>query len=320
MQRCDEVYKFQKQGLSMLRKICGIFTLVTLAVSLVLAADTPSAPAGLSAAQIVDKNVAARGGLQAWRVVQTLSLQGKMGAGGNQRAVLPVPTPHSKELANTLPHRPAEETQLPFLMEMKRPRKVRVELQFRGQTAVQVYDGTNGWKLRPFLNRNEIEPFSEEELKIASHQEDLDGPLVDYAAKGTHVELDGTEKVEGCDTYKIKVTEKTGHTFHVWVDAKTFLEVKIEGQPRRLDGTEHPVEVYYRDYRTVDGLQFPFVLETRVLPVSKNSLGLRDTPVPPERIVIDKVVVNPKVEEKLFSKMEVPAASNKTGEKRYQSK
>jgi hypothetical protein len=34
---------------------------------------------------------------------------------------------------------------------------------------------------------------------------------------------------------------------------------------------------------------------------------MRDTPVPPETIVIDKVVVNPKVEEKLFSKMEVPA-------------
>jgi len=174
---------------------------------------------------------------------------------------------------------------------------------------VQVYDGRNGWKLRPFLNRNEIEPFSEEELKIASNQQDLDGPLVDYAAKGSQVELDGTEKVEGRDTYKIKVTEKTGHTFHVWIDAKTFLEAKVEGQPRRLDGTDHPVEVYYSDYRTVDGLQFPFVLETRVLPVTKNALGMRDTPVPPEKIVIDKVVVNPKVDEKLFSKMEVPAAA-----------
>jgi hypothetical protein len=293
----------------MLRKICGFFTLVTLAVPLLRAANTPSAPAGLSAAQIVDKNVAARGGLQAWRAVQTLSLQGKLGAGGNQRAALPVPTPHSKELANTLPRRPAGEVQLPFLMEMKRPRKVRVELQFKGTTAVQVYDGANGWKLRPFLNRHEIEPFSEEELKIASNQEDLDGPLVDYAAKGTHVELDGTEKVEGRDTYKIKLTEKTGHTFHLWVDAKTFLEAKTEGQPRRLDGTDHPVEVYYRDYRAVDGLQIPFVLETRVLPVGKNALGMRDTAVPPERIVIEKVVVNPKVEEKQFSKAEVPTVS-----------
>ena len=292
----------------MSRKICGFFGFVAVAVPLVLAADTRPAPASLSAAQIVDRNVAARGGLQAWRAVQTLSLQGKMGAGGNQRAALPVPTPHSKELANTVPRRPTDEVQLPFLMEMKRPRKVRLELQVHGQTAVQVYDGANGWKLRPFLNRREIEPYSEEELRIASHQEDLDGPLVDYVAKGSQVELDGTEKLEGRDTYKIKVTEKTGYTFHVWIDAKTFLEAKIEGEPRRLDGTDHPVEVYYRDYRTVDGLEFPFVLETRVLSVGKNSLGMRDTPVPPETIVIEKVVVNPKMEEKLFSKMEVPAA------------
>lgn len=291
-----------------MRKVCGILTLVTLAASLALAADT-SVPGGLSAAQIVDKNVAVRGGLQAWRAVQTLSLQGKMGAGGNQRAALPLPVPKSKEFVNTVPRRPAEEAQLPFLMEMKRPRKVRVELQFHGQTAVQVYDGTNGWKLRPYLNRKDFEPYSEEERKIASNQEDLDGPLVDYAAKGSRVELDGTEQVEGRGTYKIKVTEKTGHTFHVWIDAKTFLEAKIEGQPRRLDGVDHPVEVYYREYRTVDGLQIPFVLETRVLPVGVNGLGLRDTLVPPETIVIEKVVVNPKMEEKLFSKMEVPAVA-----------
>ena len=293
----------------MLRKIYVILTFVTLAVSLRAAADKPSARASLSAAQIVDKNVAARGGLQAWRAVQALSLQGTMGAGGNQRAALTLPMSNAKQHEATLPRRPAEEAQLPFLMELKRPRKMRLELKFKGETAVQVYDGTNGWKLRPFLNRHEVEPYTQEELKIASNQGDLDGPLVDYAAKGSHVELDGTEKVEGRDTYKIKVSEKTGRTLHVWIDAETFLEAKIEGQPRRLDGTDHPVEVYYRDYRKVDGLLIPFVLETRVLPVATNSLGLRDTPVPTERIVIDKVVVNPKMEEKLFSKMEVPAVS-----------
>jgi hypothetical protein len=36
---------------------------------------------------------------------------------------------------------------------------------------------------------------------------------------------------------------------------------------------------------------------------------MRDTPVPPEKIVIDKVVVNPKVEEQLFSKIEISAVS-----------
>jgi hypothetical protein len=293
----------------MLRKMYGTLTLVTLAVSLLGAADTQSARAGLSAAQIVDKNVAARGGLQAWRAVQTLSLQGKMGAGGNQRAGLALPVPHSKELVNTLPRRLAEEAQLPFLMELKRPRKMRLELQFKGQTAVQLYDGTNGWKFRPFLNRNDVEPYSKQELEIASHGEDLDGPLMNYAAKGSRVELDGTEKVEGHPTYKLKIIEKTGRTLHVWVDAETFLEAKVDGQPRVLDGTEHPVEVYYRDYRSVDNLKIPFVLETRVLSVGKNSLGLRDTPVPPEKIAIDKVVVNPKFDDKLFSTVEIATVS-----------
>jgi hypothetical protein len=165
-------------------------------------------------------------------------------------------------------------------MELARPRKMRFELKFNGQIAVQVFDGTNGWKLRPFLNRSEVEPYTPEELKKASMQSDLDGLLVDYATKGTQIELVGTEKVEERDAFKLKLTKKNGDSTYLWIDTETFLETKIEGQPRRLDGTDHPVEIYFRDYRSVDGLQVPFLLETRVLPVSKTATGLRDTPVP----------------------------------------
>ena len=45
------------------------------------AADSKTAPANLSAAQVVEKHVAARGGQQAWRALQTLSVTGKMDAG-----------------------------------------------------------------------------------------------------------------------------------------------------------------------------------------------------------------------------------------------
>ena len=285
----------------MLRKLLVLCICLASAASFAAAADVPRSGAGLSAAQIVDKNVAARGGLQAWRSVQTMSLAGKLGAGGNQRVTLAVPAPNPKNTSVITPQRRAEEVYLPFRMELKRPRKMRFELQFNGKTAIQVYDGVNGWKLRPFLNRLEVEPYTADEMKIASTQADLDGPLVDYAAKGTRVELAGTEKVEGRDTYKLKLTMKSGQAIHVWIDAHTFLETKIEGQPRTLDGTEHPVEVYFRDYRPVDGLQIPYLLETRVLPVTKTATGLRDTPVPPERITIEKVEVNPKLEELLFT-------------------
>src|SRR5215472_361679 len=208
----------------MLRKFLVVSISLAFYISLAAGTNTTSPRAQLSAAEIVDKNVAARGGLQAWRAVQTLSLEGKLGAGGNHRGTLAMPMPNPKEL--TLPHRPAEEAQLAFLMELKRGRKTRFELQFAGKTAIQVYDGTNGWKLRPFLNRMEVESYTAEELKIASTQSDLDGPLVDYAAKGTRIDLDGMEKVENRDTYKLKLTLKSGDVTHVWVDAQTFLETK----------------------------------------------------------------------------------------------
>lgn len=295
----------------MFRKSVGICISLALASSLAAAADASQSGAKLSAADIVDKNVAARGGLQAWRAVQTMSLSGKLGAGGNQRATLQVPVSGKRASETAIASsRPAEEVQLPFVMEVKRPRKMRFELQFNGTTAIQVYDGANGWKLRPFLNRNVVEPYTADELKISSMQADLDGPLVDYAAKGTKIELVGMEKVEDRDTYKLKLTMKNGSAIHVWIDAQTFLEAKIEGQPRRLDGTDHPVEVYFRDYRPVDGLQIPYALETRVLPVAHTALGFKDTPVPPEKTFIEKVVVNPKLDESLFSKPEIGMASN----------
>jgi len=297
------------------RWICGS---LILAACMAEAAAAAPAPAKLSAAEVITKNVAARGGLQAWRAVQTMSLSGKTGAGGNQRATLQVPTQGQitavtrKTEQSPLPSRRVEEVYLPFLMELARPHKMRFELQFAGQTALQVYDGVNGWKLRPYLNRLEVETYTADEMKVASIQSELDGPLVDYAAKGTRVESDGIEKVEGRDTYKLKLTLKSGEVTHVWVDAQTFLETKIEGQPRRLDGVYHPVEVYYRDYRNVNGLEIPFVLETRVIPVTKTALGLRDTPVPPERTLIEKVVINPGFDAGLFSKPAIPTKSAAT--------
>ncbi len=292
----------------MLRKSLGV--LIGLASAMSLAAgDTPPSSARLSAAQIVDRNVAARGGLEAWRAVQTMTLTGKLGAGGNDRAALPLPNPDVKATGPVRPHRLAEEAQLPFVMELKRPRKMRFELQFAGQTAVQVYDGVNGWKVRPFLNRRVVEPYSPDEVKMASMQADLDGPLVDYAAKGTKIELAGMEKVEGRDAYKVKLDLRDGRAIHVWIDSETFLEAKIEGQPRKLDGIEHPVEVYFRDYRPISGLQIPFVLETKVLPVNQTVMGVNQPPVPPEKITVERVLVNPKLDEALFSKPDLGVAS-----------
>src|SRR3981081_2044748 len=103
----------------MLQKTLLPMTLLLLAVPLAVVADSTPAPVALTATQIVEKNIAACGGREAGRNGKTLSISGKLDAGGRQKM------------------------QLPFVLEMERSRKTRLELRFNGQNAGQGYDGTN---------------------------------------------------------------------------------------------------------------------------------------------------------------------------------
>jgi hypothetical protein len=288
---------FTARALVMLSALVGLCASPAL-----LAADSKAAHPKLTASQIVDQHIAARGGLQTWRALQALSVSGKMEAGTADSIARSVkvsrsrraPTGKLAQQADASAADKAEadkQVQLPFVMEMKRPGKSRVEIEFAGKTAVQVYDGAHGWKLRPFLNRDDVEPFTAEEAKSEADKGDMDGPLVDYAAKGTKVELEKVEAVEGHDAYKLKLTMKSGKVQHIWIDAQTFLDVKIDGIPRRMDGRMHNVYVYQRDFRSVQGLMMPFVLETTVD-------GYPDT----HKMLIEKVAVNPKLDDARFAK------------------
>ena len=292
--------KTHRSNAAMRRKASLLWSLLFclgLSPALVAAVSNSAAPR-LTAAQIVEKNVAARGGLTAWRALQTLSVTGTMDAGTGDSAA------RSARLAQSGPGATAKskrvvaadkaatpQVQLPFTLEMKRPHKSRLQIEFAGKTAVQVYDGTNGWKLRPFLNRNDVEPFTPEEAHSVAAQGEFEGPLVDYAAKGTKVDFEKVEPVEGRDAYKLKLTMKNGNVQHIWIDTQTFLDVKIDGAPRRMDGKMHDVWLSQRDFRSVQGLMVPFVVETAVD-------GYPNT----HKMTIEKVALNPNLADAIFSK------------------
>ncbi len=263
----------------------------------VKAEPKPTAPR-LSAAEILRRHVSARGGREAWRAVQALSMTGKMEAGTADSIARSVSVTEGAKRKGrrevTPPPRAdgaAKQVELPFTLAEQRPNKSRLEIQFAGKTAVQVYDGTNGWKVRPYLNRKDVEPFTPEEAKAEAQGSGLADPLIDAAAHGTKVELAAVERLEGRDVYKLKVTTKAGTTRSVWIDARTFLDVKVEGAPRRMDGKLHSVFVYQRDFRSVQGVKLPFVLETVVD-------GYPQT----HKIFVEKVAVNPKLGAATFAK------------------
>ena len=99
--------------------------------------------------KLVDQNVAARGGDEPWRDVSSLRLTGQMDVGKGMS--------------------------VPYVLEQKRPSKMRLEFVFEGETAVQCSDGKAGWKLEPFRGRTTAEPMTEEELRELFEQH---GPTV----------------------------------------------------------------------------------------------------------------------------------------------
>lgn len=245
-------------------------------ISTTAVADEPVVAPELTAAQIVEKNVAARGGLEAWRKIQSMVWVG-----------------HIERLN-------ADAPSLPYVLEQKRPNKTRFEIKARNQTWVRIYDGVHGWKLRPASNgKPEVQPYAAEELKFARDGQGIDGPLMDYQAKGIAVILDGVDDVEGRKAYRLNVKLPSGASQHVWIDAQTFLEVKYDRQSRNAFGQTGTVSVYYRDYRTMEGLQIPFTIESGV-----------STGKATDKMMIDQILLNPPLEDQMFAKPNVPWKRN----------
>ena len=208
----------------------------TLGLAALLCAAAAAAPAQ-TVDEIVARNAAARGGAAAWRAVQSLKCTGSMDVGKGM--------------------------QVPFRLELKRPRRMRLEFDFDGATAVQTYDGAAGWKLAPHLGRAEAEPLTTAELATAAGQAELDGPLIDYAAKGHRLELLGHESVDGRDAFRLKLTLKGGAVRTLYVDAETGLETRVEAM-QTLRGEPKLLRTRFGDYKTVAGLRLPHVLESRL--------------------------------------------------------
>ena len=77
----------------MLGKLLVVCVALGLTSTITAALDTKTARADLSATEVANRNVVARGGLEAWRGVQSISESGKLGAGGNKRDPMPTVLP-----------------------------------------------------------------------------------------------------------------------------------------------------------------------------------------------------------------------------------
>jgi hypothetical protein len=175
-----------------------------------------------------------------------------------------------------------------FVLEIQRPSSMRMEITVPEGVAVTAFDGTEGWAMAPAAApRAEVIPA--EQLREARQQADIDGPLVDSAAKGVTVELVGTRRVRGRKAYDLKLTRAGGEVMHVFLDATTYLPVQSTAR-RFVRGTEVKAEIRFDDYREVAGLKLAHAFETRIAGAPAV-----------QRMLVESIEINPEIDARRFA-------------------
>ena len=193
----------------------------------------------------------------------------------------------------------------PMLVELKRPNKLHMEVVIQDQTVVRVYDGHgSGWIVNPFAADKGPVALSGDDLRNITDESDFDGPLVDYQAKGNTVESLGKDEINGKPALKLKLTTKSGEVRTYYFDAATFLLLKWEGT-RKTGDREASFQSLFSDYREVGGLKFPFEVDT-------DSPGSGYS----QKLVIEKIELNPQIDDARFGKPAAPAAPGKENPER----
>jgi hypothetical protein len=137
----------------------------------------------------------------------------------------------------------------------------RYRREVRIQDAVQItaHSGKAGWKVDPFAGSTAPQDLKGDELADLLEQMDFDGDLVDAAAKGHVVRMEGVERLPSGPAYRLDLRLASGRRSTVWLDAATFLEVK-RVQTRPQQGQPITVELRSEDYREVGGVKVPFLV------------------------------------------------------------
>jgi len=210
---------------------------------------------------LLAKYFAARGGLEKLKGMTTMRMTGRVEAGGQQMEMVIV---------------------------SKRPNLMRQEMTVMGQKIVTAFDGTRVWAINPLTGSSTPQVMPGPQAQTMKEQADFDGPLVDYRAKGNKIERVGTDKVDGRETVKLKVTVKGGGVVTLDIDAATFLEVRLT---REVDvsGTSTRIETLMSDFRDVSGLMMPHTVRTLLN-------GQQQA-----QMTISRIEVNPAVDDTLFA-------------------
>jgi outer membrane lipoprotein-sorting protein len=198
----------------------AVLTVAALLICGYAAAQTPSAD------ELVAKNLAARGGEDKLKTLNSMKLTGSVNVQGMD---------------------------MPLVVLTKRPNKMKQEMSMQGQKVVQAFDGQTVWGVNPMMGSTSPQAIEGPAADALKTQSIFDGPLVGYKERGDTLEVVGPADVEGTKTWKLKLTRKDGKAMHIFLDADTGLDKQWTATMDQ-NGMSMEIDTVMTEYQATDGI------------------------------------------------------------------
>jgi outer membrane lipoprotein-sorting protein len=235
---------------------------LAIAFSPILVLPTLASESLPSPATVADVAVHARGGRQKISSIQSEHITGQIDANGESGS---------------------------FSLVLKRPGKIRMELNFGGKRIIEASDGKDAWQIDETTNLNKPSQMSKGEKDKFLIGADIDGPFLDYQSKGIKIEPLDVEMLGASQVWKVQVTNSAGTAFIYYIETSGGYTLMHELPIAKTAKDSETVREYYRDFRTVKGMPFPFVT------ISEANSGSVAT------LSVDRVDINSNEDDNLFT-------------------
>jgi len=144
--------------------------------------------------------------------------------------------------------------EMPMVMMMKNPNKIKVIYSFNGQDMVSVFDGEKGYMINPMMGSSDPVELTGDQLKQVQNNNTFQNEILNYFKNG-QITLEGQENVKEKPAFKLKVNLESG-PIYMFLDKASYMLVKTITNVDQM-GTSMDVETYLTDYVDIDGVVMP---------------------------------------------------------------
>jgi len=149
---------------------------------------------------------------------------------------------------------------MPMVIYMKNPNKIKSVATIGGQEMIQVFDGEKGYMINPMTGSTTPVEMGQEEARQLLRSNIFQNYLDSYL-KNNQLTLEGVENVNGKPAFKIKASIEGGNVIRIFIEKSSYLIVKTVADVKQ-GGTSFSLESVPGDYTETNGVILPMTTTT----------------------------------------------------------